>query len=163
MSCGPTALCAITHRTPQDVLNAIKEAARRRGEVPDDWDLEHTFNPAYIFIAAELLLGTELQHPLRPRPAPARNIRRDPLTPALLALLKPIRRIVVENISAHMLLCTAVDPSRPNEVTHTFALDHGLFFDSFSDGRLRGANDLPAEVADWLVFRVRACLPATTA
>jgi hypothetical protein len=151
-SCGPTAVCAVTGKTPKQVHSAIIEAASEDDEKPahlDNCSFRHQARATEI-LDCELfeLDGSRVQ---------ARSIP-SPVDAYVATQLPTVRDFFQQNQSKDVLLCLAFGV-RPGQHTtedttevHTFAVDRGWYFDNNTSGEV--VTSPPSALADFRVVRV---------
>jgi hypothetical protein len=155
ISCGPTAVGAVTGQPEAMVVSAMKSAAAEDGEYPArlvDSDFRHQAR-------AVELLGSEL-YDLNGHKMDARSISSVvKLGQAEFHAQPTIDQFVRDNQHDDVLLCQAYSLAR-NE-SHTFAVDHGSFFDNNTGEKIVASDNIPPAIAEFRVIRVIAVRAVT--
>jgi hypothetical protein len=150
VSCGPTAVGAVTGADEDSVCAAIREAAKEDGEHPahlKDCSFPHQCR-------AVELLGYELRT-LDGIKIDARSLPRkyvvDQNSPT-------VDEFVRGNESDEVLLCLAGGqrPGQPKPEAHSFAVDRKRYFDNNTVGESVPANDIRRDLAMFRVVKVLA-------
>ena len=149
LSCGPTAVCAVTGASPEQVLEAIIEAAGEDDEHPEHLDDTNFRHQARTVERLGFDLFDTYGNKMR-----ARDILLNRDLPCELNKLPKMADFLKQNESQDVLLCSGCRLKAGALEIHSFAVDRNFYVDNNTGGEVRQLADFPCELSDFRILDV---------
>jgi hypothetical protein len=151
LSCGPTAVLAITGATPATVSLEIVAAANEDGEFPQHLNDSNFRHQARALERLGFALFDLLGHEIVVVDAIPRH--RGPIA---INVLQSLSEFLRSNKSKDVLICQGFRPVPTGLVGHTFAVDRKCYADSNTNGQVVSISAVPVHLLDFRVLDVFA-------